>query len=222
MTCKMIEYIEIKQNTKLLSVFNLTGKTQNMMFLQQINQIPIYDLPKDRTDFCLCKYNLMTNNEAHFRDEFGIEDNDSSDEEEDYFKCDLLFMPINVEQTKIIILENGPLHVKCCLVKINDFPSLYLRVLTLNENRLENFLQLPESIRADIMAIKKTYCIAFQLSIILRFTDENGINIEDEYYSCTCNFQSLRTYGLTLNETLTPEESRYYYDQRFVTTSDDK
>jgi len=215
------EIIEIKQSTKLLSVFNLTGKTQDVMFLQQIKQIPIYNLPKDRTDFCLCNYNLMTTDEAHFRREFEIEESASSDEEEDYYKCELLFLSLN-KQTKVIILENGLLQVKCCLVWNSDFPSLYLRMLTLNENKLENFLQLPESIRADIMVIKKTYCIAFQASITLRFIDENGWNIEEEYSSCTCNFQSVRNYGLSPNKTLTPEESKYYYEQRFIAKSDDK
>jgi len=52
----------------------------------------------------------MTTDEAHFRSEFGIEDSASSDEEEDYFKCELLFLSLN-KQTKIIILENGLSHV---------------------------------------------------------------------------------------------------------------
>jgi len=216
-----VEFIEIKQSTKLLSVFNLTGKIQEVVFYQHIKRIPIYDLPKDRTDFCLCNYNLMTTDEAHFRNYYDIDVWLSPDKEEENYRCELFFLSLN-KQTKVIILENGPLQVKCCLVWNTDFPSLYLRTLTLNENKLENFLQLPESICADIMVIKKTHCRVFQANIALRFIGEDGYNIEEKYPSCTCNSQSLRNYGLLPNKTLTPEESKYYYEQRFIAKSDDK
>jgi len=55
---------------------------------------------------------------------------------------------------KLMIVDEGPIHVKICILSPGDFPSLYILALTTQERSLENFLQLPETVKQDLINLK--------------------------------------------------------------------
>jgi len=70
---------------------------------------------------------------------------------------------------KLMLIDQGPIHVKICILSPGDFPSLYMIALTTQEQSLENFLQLPETVKQDLINLKGAIGLFSEINLCVDF-----------------------------------------------------
>jgi len=178
--------ITISSQMQLLSVFNLTGNPQTLRILSDdLDQVLV---PKDRSAICFCELHNFLDRDgpgSYFGDSELLT-------EEIQKKLDNLRISVMINDPfKLMVVDEGPTHVKICILSPGDFPSLYMLALTTQEQNLENFLQLPETVKQDLINLKGAIGLFSEINLCVDF---------GPYYlsflSCRCTFSTMRRNGL--------------------------